>query len=448
MKIQTRLSIISSALWGIVFIVVSLLIFGLYKRNIENSVYRNLKKTSQIIGHYFFEEDEVSPKEFLKIKKQYEKMADPDYEIYDEDNQLVYGNTPDISVSIIENIRLKKKLMFTTENFLCYGVYYNDNQGDFVIITKEKKKDVYNYINPLIWILLSAFILGLLATVLLNKWIANIAYRPIRDTIKQVKEMSPGDSMQLTTTHTVQDELYDLTETFNELLSKISDTFKIQQNFVSYVSHEFKTPLTAIQGNLEVFSLKDRTPEEYHTLTDTLISEIQQLEEILETLLIVSDLRKNTDISEQIRIDEMIFEIIKKVSGKYPDYTEKLNFEWEISPEREDLLQINIDKTQLFIALFNLIENAVKFSKGNGVNIKLFEVNKKLGLTIQDHGIGIPEKQLSEISKPFYRAENAGNISGKGIGLSIALRIFEKNSINYKINSIENKGTEINLSFL
>lgn len=448
MKIQTRLSLLSSGFWGIVFISVALLIFSFYKRSIENSVYRNLQKTAQIIGYYFFEEDEISAKEFQKIKKQYEKINNPYFEIYDDLNQLKYGNIQDVPESVINEIRYQKKLSFTTDNFLCYGMYYNDNEGNFVIIAKENKHDVYQYINPLIGILVSAFILGLLATILLNRWIANIAYRPIREAINQVKQMTPGDSMELKTSrNTVKDELYDLTETFNELLKKISDSIKIQQNFVSYVSHEFKTPLAAIQGNLEVFSMKNRSPEEYQALAQTLMEEIDRLQEILDILLIVSDLRKNTDISEQIRIDELIFEIIKRVSDKYSDCSEIIDYTLDVTSENIELLYINIDKTQLFIALFNLIENAVKFSQRKLVRIQLYEREGKLHLLIQDHGIGIPKMQLSQISRPFYRAPNAEKVSGSGIGLSIALRILEKNHIEYTIESEENKGTKITLTF-
>lgn len=448
MKIQTRLSLLSSGFWGIVFIIVAFLIFSFYKRSIENSVYRNLQKTAQIIGYYFFEEDEISAKEFQKIKKQYEKINNPYFEIYDDQNHLKYGNIHDVPISVINKIRYQEKLTFTTENFLCYGMYYSDNEGNFVIIAKENKQDVYQYIHPLIGILVSAFIFGLLATILLNRYIANIAYRPIREAISQVKKMTPGNPMELKTSrNTVKDELYDLTETFNELLRKISDSIKIQQNFVNYVSHEFKTPLAAIQGNLEVFSMKNRSPEEYHTLAETLMEEIHQLQEILDILLIVSDLRKNTDISEQIRIDELIFEIIKRVSDKYSDCSEFIDYTLEITSENIDLLYINVNKTQLFMALFNLIGNAVKFSQRKLVRILLYAKEGKLHMLIQDHGIGIPHKQLNEISRPFYRANNAEKFSGTGIGLSIALRILEKNHIKYTIESEENKGTKITLSF-
>lgn len=183
-------------------------------------------------------------------------------------------------------------------------------------------------------------------------------------------------------------------------------------------------------------------------MSRTLIDEIYQLQEILNILLVVSDLRKNTDISEQIRIDEMILDIIKRVSDKHFDYKECINFTINISPENTRLLQINIDKTQIFIALFNLIENAVKFSQGKTVQIHLYEIKREIHVVIQDKGIGIPEKQIKEISRPFYRADNAEKVSGTGIGLSIALRILEKNFIKYTIESNINKGTVITLIFM
>ncbi|TWP28960.1 HAMP domain-containing histidine kinase [Apibacter muscae] len=447
MKVQTRLSLLSSALWGIVFIVVSILIFSLYKQNIEKSVYHNLEKTAQIIAFYFFEEDEISFKEYEKIKKQYENLSNAYFQVYDKNNHLEFGlKTPQIPVEIIDEIRNKGKLTFNIPGFLCYGVYYKDNQGDFVIITKDKKDEVVtNYIKPLWWILTSAFMVGMLATILLNLWISRLAYRPIRETIKQVKNMSPN-SLSLLKSSKIKDEIYDLTDTFNQLLQRISDTFKIQQNFVSYVSHEFKTPLAAIQGNLEVFSLKDRTPEEYRELSDLLIEEIRQLEEILDILLIVSDLRKNTDIAEVIHLDVLIEEIIRKVCEKYPSASQQISWKKIINDEFKDYQQINIDRTQLFMALYNLIENAVKFSQENPVEIVLYWDNA-LYLSIKDHGIGIPEEHMGNIIRPFFRGKNAQNIPGKGIGLSIALRILEKNKVKYQINSKENEGTEFLLRF-
>lgn len=93
------------------------------------------------------------------------------------------------------------------------------------------------------------------------------------------------------------------------------------------------------------------------------------------------------------------------------------------------------------------MENAVKYSNGKTVVINLFEDNKHLSVSIADEGIGIPSDQLENISKPFYRADNTYVIQGNGIGLSIALRILDKNEISYKIESKENEGTTVFLSF-
>ena len=110
-------------------------------------------------------------------------------------------------------------------------------------------------------------------------------------------------------------------------------------------------------------------------------------------------------------------------------------------------MYINKDRTQILMALYNLIENAVKYSSGKNVDIDLHKRNEKLHISITDQGIGIPEDQLTDISRPFYRAENTNKIQGSGLGLSIALRILEKNNIEYRIESKVDIGTKVSLIF-
>lgn len=325
------------------------------------------------------------------------------------------------------------------------GIFYEDNQGDFVVITHEKKEVLYAQLQILLWILILSFFIGISAITLFSRWIANRAYRPFRTVIRQVNTISTQNLDKQIKIPNTQDELQDLIITFNKLLAQISETFIIQKNFVSYVSHEFKTPLTSIMGNLEVFSLKDRSPEEYKKLTQTLIQQIKDLEETLNTLLVISDLRNESEISQQVRIDEVIWEIIAKLSQQYRKSNISVNI--DIVPENEHLLSVSIEKTQLLIALFNLIENAVKYSQGKTVDILLSSLSDQLSISISDKGIGIPSEQLSSISKPFYRADNSSQIQGSGIGLSIAFRILQKNNILFRIHSAVNEGTIVQLLF-
>jgi signal transduction histidine kinase len=445
-KVQTRLTVLCSGVFGIIFAIIALVIFGLYYNNTKQLIYKNLDKIANISALFYLEEDELNAYEFEKIKKQFEEIvSNDDYQVYNEVNQICYGEQQMvIPADILDKIRSEQRLSFTTDEHLCYGIFYEDNQGDFVIIAKEKRNVLDEQIHLLLWILLTCFLTGLIAIVLLSRWVSHIAYRPFSKIINQVNNISMNNlDVQIESPGT-KDELQDLIDTFNKLLAKISETFVIQKNFVSYVSHEFKTPLASMLGHLEVFSIKDRSAEEYKEVTQKLIQQIYQLDEILDTLIVISDLRKEMETMIPLRIDELLWEIIDKISETYMN--PKISVNIDIQPEDEPMLSITKNRTQLFMALFNLIDNAVKYSPGKLVEIRLYKEDEHLQLSITDKGIGIPPNQMEHISKPFYRADNAQQIQGSGIGLSIALLILEKNQIKYHIHSETGIGTCVLLS--
>lgn len=447
MKVQTRLYLTNTLIFSIIFITMMLIIVGLYYHNSKQSTYNILKKTSYLTALFYLKEDEMNKAEFAKIKKQFEEEASNQfYQFYNDKNIVEFGiKTPAIKDDIINKIRSVGNLAFEDNGFYCYGIYYEDNQGNFVVVAKEKTDILFQKIQSLIIIVCIALLISILLAFILSRWIAKKAYEPFSKTIRQVNNITTENlNVQIESPQT-KDELDDLINTFNNLLSRISETFVIQQNFVKYVSHEFKTPLAAMLGNLEVFSLKDRSPEEYQQVSNKLIIQIHQLEDILNTLMIISDLRVITDANTSFRIDELTWQIIEKISKSYPNSKILVNI--NITPNKVHLLSINADSTQILIALYNIIENAVKYSIGKTVDISISEDEGKLSVTITDKGIGIPLEQLKDISKPFYRANNTNIIQGSGIGLSIALRILEKNDINYQITSKLNQGTKVTLIF-
>ena len=447
MKIQTRQSLYGSIAFGVVFICISIFIYYFYSNNLKKTVDKNLKNTAHIVALFHLEEDELNSKEFENVRIQFEEIvSETHYMVYDEFNKVEFGEKNNaVSTEILNKIRSEKQVVFSTETDFLYGIFYEDNQGDFIIITRESKEVMNKQLRPLLWILVLALLIGLLAVVFLSRILASIAYKPFSRVIEQVKNISFGKTKTQIDSPNTRDELQELTETFNRLLEQISETFVIQKNFVNYVSHEFKTPLAAMLGNLEVFSLKDRNPDEYSELSQKLIAQIHQLEEIINTLIAISDLRKEDEINAQIRMDELVWEIIEKISIRYTNPL--INVRIDIAPEDESLLTVAKDRTQLFMALFNIVENAVKFSQGKPIEIVLYNETDKLCLSIRDRGIGIPKADLDNIYKPLFRADNTGRIQGSGIGLSIALRILEKNKTKYEIRSTVGEGTVICLIF-
>lgn len=447
MKIKNRLSLYCTGAFGIIFGLLSILIFWLYYTNAKQVLYSHLEKTAFISAWFYLEEDELSNKEFEKIRLQFkETAANSNYQVYDSLNQVVYGMKPaDISSQTLDEIRAKDHLAFSSNEYLCYGIFYEDNQGDFVVIVKEKKSVLSEQLNMLFWIITFSFVMSLAIIVILSKWIARSAYKPFSKVIAEVENISINNlDVQICPPNT-KDELDDLIHTFNNLLLKISETVVIQKNFVRYISHEFKTPLTTLLGNLDLFSLKTRDPEECKKISEILIKQVQQIKDILNTLIVVADLKKEDNATQEIRIDGLIWEIIERIKAIYSKSV--LIVDINIIPEDEWIMYLNMNHTQLTIALYNLVENAVKYSVNKPINISIYKEENVLCLSIADKGIGIPADKLRDINKPFFRAENSKHVEGDGIGLSLALRIFERNNIEYSIDSEVNIGTKIILKF-
>ncbi len=135
-------------------------------------------------------------------------------------------------------------------------------------------------------------------------------------------------STAITSTNT-NEEIEDLIKSYNKLLGRISENVLLQQNFINYVSHEFKTPLAAISGNLEVFAQRDRTPEEYREVAKESLENVYEIENILNNLLLMSGMTKLESSHKQVRVDELIWKIYENWNVKRRKIIHQLKFSWK-----------------------------------------------------------------------------------------------------------------------
>lgn len=447
MKLRNRLTLISSATFGFVFIIASVLIYISFYNSSEKVVFKELQKTCLLSAIYYLEKDELPNYEHSAIKEQFEENIQNDIvRVYDEYNRIAFGNKEtdrNINAQNLEFIRKNKKLSFKSNNHFYYGIFYNDNQGDFVVFVKTTSEVFNSQTNRLLVIMIIVLFGGLFLIFLLSRLLSNIAYQPITKVIDQVNSMELNNLDKPILSSNTNDEVQDLITTFNNLLSRLSDTFAIQKNFINYVSHEFKTPLASISGNLEVFAQKERTPEEYQKVTSEALENVYHIEEILNNLMMLSGLKTIHSDNETFRIDETVFNINDKIFEVYNN--QEIKIDLEVTDEK--LLSVKGSEMQIQLALYNLIENAVKYSNQNPIRISLSESNNQLQITIQDYGKGIQKDDLNLVQQTFYRGKNVGNIKGSGIGLSLATIIFKQNHIQFLITSEENLGTQITLHF-
>lgn len=450
MKIQHKLTLNSSLVFGLVFTISAVLIYLNFIRSAERIFFEELSRTASLTAMFYLEEDELSTKEYSRIEKKFlTATANQEIRLYDKTGKIHYGEAdPDtnITIKILKTIRANNRYSFKIGNAYYYAIYYRDNQGSFSIIIKANNPTLEAQESEFVKILLIALVIGILVIVILSYTLSKIAYSPVRHIIEQVKNIDMnGQKHQLTYPRT-KDELEDLFEEFNFILEKVFQNIQIQKNFINHASHELRSPLSSIVGDLEVLLQKDRNIIEYKNVSKNVLNDAVRLEKILHNLLLLSGLQQgNKEQKKEERVDEILWEVLDTLANEYK--STKINLHWNLNEDQSGLLEYRCVKTQLYMAFYNIIENAAKFSNQKPVDITLQSDNDHLLINIQDQGIGIDKDDMMHISEPFYRGQNAFKINGNGLGVTIAHKIFTSHNIIFSIESEKNKGTSITLLF-
>ena len=448
MNIKNRLTFISSLIFGVVFTLASGLVYWMFIESSEKVILDQLEKTAKLTALFYLEEDELPRREHRKIKREFqEQVLNIEVRVFNEEDSVRYGIQEEdsaITEDMLNRIREKKETHFKIDEYYYYGIFYPDNQGDFVVLLKENRDFFHVQSDKLLFILSLVLIGGLVAILVLSKLLSHIAYRPVQDVVKQVNEIDPQSLPGRIDSKGTNDEVQMLIDTFNDLLKRLSENFEMQKNFINYFSHEVKTPLASISGNMQIFRNKERSPEEYQKLSREAIENVRRIEEIMNTLMVISGLRTSGNSKEKFRADELIWNVLERFE---PHIRKSVTVSIEIEADQKELLLVKGSKMQVQPAVQNLIENAYKFSNGSEVKLRLFESNQKPVLTIYDTGIGIPAEDLQRIEEPFFRSENARKINGSGMGFAVASAIFKHNNIKSSVRSELNKFTEVRLEF-
>lgn len=233
------------------------------------------------------------------------------------------------------------------------------------------------------------------------------------------------------------------------IIQDISEQEKLEQmrkDFVANVSHEFRTPLTIIRGNLEALYDKvipeEEAPENYLTL----LKETKRLEAMVKDLLDLSKLQagKVALDFQNLDIKALLFDIVR-VSKPI---TKEKNIQLELIVPN-DLPPVFSDYDKLKQLLIIFIDNAIKFSNKNSKVQLTIDMNQEISITITDYGIGIPREAIQFIGERFYKVDNARKYAdkGTGLGLSIAKHLIQLLNCKFEIESEVNVGTKIRIVF-
>ena len=303
----------------------------------------------------------------------------------------------------------------------------------------EIYEDIYSTMNIILFIsFLSVIFTGFISIIF-----ADFISKPIVSLNKSVKKISGTNNVNLIN-NAKADEITQLTNSFKILTTKLQQIENRRKKFVSNVSHELRTPITSMIILSDTIMGGESWDESlYREFMSDINSELHRLSRIISDLLYLVDVEKD-EISFKYELTSLNFLIREVISTLKPIASKDklyLNFEENIK------VQTFIDRSKFQRVLINIIGNSIKYTEEGGITIKLSSTIETVTITIEDSGIGIPEKDIPFIFDRFYRVDEsrATNRGSTGLGLSIASEIIELHKGKIEISSELNIGTKINL---
>ena len=248
---------------------------------------------------------------------------------------------------------------------------------------------------------------------------------------------------------TIEDVSQDVEEWANENekeMQLLRQNEQFRREFLQNLSHEFRTPIFAIQGYVETLldgAIAD--PQVNRRYLENASRNIDRLTTLLTDLDQISKLERGelVLVRQPFVIQELVKEVFESLAGK----AEKQQMHFVIKKDSESPLTVNADKEKIRQVLLNLVENAIKYGKPNGkVTASMYRTDGQHVLVeITDDGMGIPEKELTRIFERFYRTEEGRtrDSKGSGLGLAICKHIIEAHGETIHVRSTEQVGTTI-----
>ena len=238
-----------------------------------------------------------------------------------------------------------------------------------------------------------------------------------------------------------------MADTIQQHLDQLSSMDTLRRELIANVSHDLRTPLSALQGYVETVLLKNDilTAAEREVYLQTILESTTRLNKLVEELFELSklDARQTLPRSEPFSITELLHDIVQKVRP----LAERKSVSLEIGFEK-DLPFVHADIGMIERVLQNLIENGIKFTaEGGKMNLSVERHHQKVMVRVADSGVGIPTEDLPHIFDRFFRVSNSrSQPNGAGLGLAIVKKILELHGEQIAVESHVNKGSEFSFS--
>lgn len=396
-------------------------------------------KNSDIIISSLEDGSEIPQNKILEVSN-YESIL---ITVFDESKKPIYSSNDNDSTTFYKN--------FNSPSIIKHG------DTDIVVLNNEiifASNTLYiqlskelTYENTLIYILFAILIvsslIGIIITIIIGFKQSKRMLLPIKEMTETVKAITVENLDTRLDVGGAYDELRDLAVTFNGMFDRIQSSYEKQNQFVSDASHELRTPISVIQGYINLLDRWGKADKE--VLDESIVAikgESEAMKDLIEKLLFLarSDKRLLTLKKEDFYINELINEMVYE--------TTLIDSNHIIIGEAPENIMVNADRKLLKQAIRIFVDNSVKFTPKEGrIKIRSYLQKRELVIIVEDTGIGIPKEDIKNIFNRFYRSDKSRTkeTGGHGLGLSIAKFIIDEHDGYIKVESQVDVGTKIKI---
>lgn len=347
--------------------------------------------------------------------------------IFDSNYKLIYSSIDDASVkwdvNFLQKIKKHKRVYTTEKEKDVLGVFHIYNNTDYYIIIAAEDKSGMSKLAFLYQILILSFFLGTTLVWLTTYFLIRKLLEPLDNFQKIITSISINKLSTQVIESSKADEINLLAKAFNQMLLRIERSYLAQKEFTSNASHELRTPISRLTLQLENLIQQGGHNETTLNYLNNMSKDINQISDLINSLLLLAQINASSFGStfQQVRIDEIIFQVYEKTVKNFQDF--QMNF--EIGSTESDL-EIEGNASLLEIVFANLFKNAYLYSFDRKINVRI-EDNAQGDIQIKliNKGEKLSPEEEKKIFNSFVRGTKNQKIQGSGLGLRIAKRILD-----------------------
>lgn len=439
MNIRTKLTL---AFFCIVIVVVSAVSLSIYYFSAayrEHDFFRRLKNRAINTAKLLIEYEEVDASLLQRMER--DNPANLPMQrivVFNYKNQIMFMSEGTIDVptdsALLNRVRLDGEVRFTREMQQVLGFMHTDRYDRFTVIATAVDTNGLDALHNLRSILLITFAASVVVVSVLGWIFSGRVLRPISRIVSEVDNITEENLEKRLDEGNNNDELGKLARTFNKMLVRLQRAFFAQRSFIANASHEIKTPITVMAGQIEVSLMQRRMPEYYIETLRSVLDGIKGMNKLSNQLLLLA--QTSSDVHEfqfqQIRMDDVIWSAKEELSKAHPSY--EIDVRFDIQMEDKDFTVVG-EIELLRVAVLNLMDNGCKYSTDNTVVVTVNSHHDHLIVEFVNHGKTISFEEESRIFEPFFRGASGKKAKGFGIGLPLTKRIMDLHRASIRLDN-------------